>query len=105
MGSDMMLPRKAYHKPFTVKFPDKCKWQNRFNADDSGGLVWYTDRSKTNKGTVAGVCRWGLRRGHRFNLRFHITVFQSEMYAIKACIMENVEEDYTGSNIYILSNS
>jgi hypothetical protein len=26
MGSDMMLVRYAYHKPFTVKFPDKCEW-------------------------------------------------------------------------------
>jgi hypothetical protein len=34
MGSDMMLPRYAYHKPFTVKFPDKCEWQNGFNPDN-----------------------------------------------------------------------
>jgi hypothetical protein len=31
MGSDMMLLRYAYHKPFTVKFPDKCEGQNGFN--------------------------------------------------------------------------
>jgi hypothetical protein len=105
MGSDIMLPRKAYHKPFTVKFPDKCEWQNRFNPDDNGGLVWYTDRSKINKGTGAGVYRWGLRKGHRFNLRLHSTVFKAEMYAIKACIMENIEKGYAGSNIYIPSNS
>jgi hypothetical protein len=24
-GSDSMVPRYAYHKPFTVKFPDKCE--------------------------------------------------------------------------------
>jgi hypothetical protein len=41
----MMLPRKAYYKPFTVKFPDKCEWQNRFNPDDKQDLVWFTDRS------------------------------------------------------------
>jgi hypothetical protein len=58
-GSDSMLPRYAYHKPFTVKFPEKYKWQNRFNQDNRGGLVWYTDGSKTNKGTGGGVYRWG----------------------------------------------
>ena len=105
MGSDMMLPRKAYHKPFTVKFPDKCEWQNRFNPDDNGSLVWYIERSKTNIGAGAGVCRWGLRRGHRFNFRLHTIVFQAEMYAIKANIMENIGKGYTGSNIYIFSNS
>ena len=105
MGSDMMLPRKAYQKPFTVKFPDKCEWHNRFNPNDNGGLVWYTERSKTNKGTGAGVCRWGLRRERRFNLGLHTTVVQAEMYAIKACIMESIEKGYTGRNICILSNS
>jgi hypothetical protein len=26
MGTDMMIPRYVYHKPFMVKFPDKCHW-------------------------------------------------------------------------------
>jgi hypothetical protein len=55
MGSDRMLLRYAYHKPFTVKFPGRCEWQNKFNPDNKVGLVWYTDGSKTNKGTGAGV--------------------------------------------------
>jgi hypothetical protein len=49
--------------------------------------------------------RWGLRRGHSFSLGLHTTLFQAEMYIIKACIMENVEKGYTGRNIYILSDS
>jgi hypothetical protein len=102
MRSDRMLLRYAYHKPFTVKFPDKCEWQNRFNLDSKGGLVWYTDGSKTNEGTGAGVYRWGLSRGHSFNLGLHTTVFHAEIYAIKACIMENIEKGYTGRNISIL---
>jgi hypothetical protein len=76
MGSDMMLPRYAYHKPFIVKFPDEREWQNGFNPDNKGGLVWYTNRFKTNKGTGAGVYRWGLRRGHSISLGLHTTVFQ-----------------------------
>jgi hypothetical protein len=50
----------AFDKPFMVKFPEKYEWQNRFNPDNKGGLFWYTDESKTNKGTGAGVCRCGL---------------------------------------------
>jgi hypothetical protein len=30
-------------------------------------------------------------------------IFQVEIYAIKVCIMENIEKGYTGRNIYILS--
>jgi hypothetical protein len=85
MGSDRMLPKYAYHKPVTDKFPDKCEWQNGFNPDNKGGLVWYTDGFKTNKCTGAVVNGWGSRRGHSFSLGLHTTVFQAERYAIKAC--------------------
>jgi len=91
MWSDRMLLRYAYHKPFTVKFPEKCIWQNGFNRDNKQGLVWYTDGSKTSKGTGAQTYRWGSRWGHSFSRGLHTTVFQAEMYAIKACTMENTE--------------
>jgi hypothetical protein len=68
MGTDMMIPRYAYRKPFTVNFSDKCGWQNRFRPLIKGGLVWYTDESETNEGTAAGVYRWGSRRGRNFSL-------------------------------------
>jgi hypothetical protein len=42
--------------------------------------------------------RWGLRRGHSYNLGLHTMEFQAEIYAIKACIVENIEEGYTGRN-------
>ena len=84
MWSNKMVLRYAYHKPFMVKFPEKCKWQNGFKQDNKWGLVWYTDGSKTNKGTGAQRYRWGSRRGHRFSLGLHTTVCQAEMYAIKA---------------------
>jgi hypothetical protein len=56
MMTDRVTPRYAYHKPFTVKFPGRCEWQNGFKPDTKG-LVLYTDRSKTNKGTGAEVYR------------------------------------------------
>jgi hypothetical protein len=55
MGKDKMKQRYAFHKPFMVKFPAKCKWQNKFQPDIKRGLVWYMDGSKTNKGTGVGV--------------------------------------------------
>jgi hypothetical protein len=50
-------------------------------------IGWYIDRFKTG----AGVCMWGSRRGHSFNLGLHTTVFQAEIYAIKACVMGSIE--------------
>jgi ribonuclease HI len=63
------------------------------------------DGSKTNEGTGAEVYKWGSRKGHSFSLGLHTMVFQAEIYAIKACIIENIEKGYRGRNIYILSGS
>jgi hypothetical protein len=58
-GTGMKIMRNENHKPFMAKFPDNCKWYNRFKLDSKGGLVWYKDVSKTNKHTGAGTYRWG----------------------------------------------
>jgi hypothetical protein len=47
----------------------------------------------------------GFEKGHSFSPGHHTMVLKAEMYAIKACIMENIEKGYTGSNICILSDS
>jgi hypothetical protein len=94
-----------YNRVYVIVQLQLCEWQNGFNPDNKGDLVRYTGRSKTNKGTSVGVYRWDSRKGHSFSLGLHSTVFQAEIYAIKACIMENIEKGYTGRNIYILSDS
>jgi hypothetical protein len=40
-----------------------------------------------------------------FSLGQYTTVFQAEVYAIKACAAKNVDRDYKNRNIYILSDS
>jgi hypothetical protein len=52
-------------------------------------LVWYKDELKTNKGTGARVYGWGSISGHSFSFELHVT--QVEVYASKACVMENTE--------------
>jgi hypothetical protein len=54
MGSDRMLLSYAYHKPCMLKFPEKCGYQNGFNPDNKGNVVWYAARSRTKKDTGAG---------------------------------------------------
>ena len=105
MGSDKMILRHVYEKPFTVRFPDRSEWENGFWSNRKGGLIWYTDGSKINKGTGAGVYCYGMRQKLSFSLGQYTTVFQAEVYAIKACIMENLDRNYRNRNIYILSDS
>jgi len=51
------------------------------------------------------VYRWCWRGGQNFIHGIHSTKFQAEICTVKACTMENIENGYTGKNIYILSNS
>jgi hypothetical protein len=53
MVSDIMIPRHVYDKPFRIRFPDRNEWKEGFQPDRKGRLIWYTDDSKTNKGTGA----------------------------------------------------
>jgi hypothetical protein len=48
METDRMTLRYVFHKPFKVHLSNKHEWQNGFNPDNKGGLIWYTDGSKTN---------------------------------------------------------
>jgi len=57
------------------------------------------------KVTGTGVYRWCWRRGQNFILGIHSTKFETEICTVKACIMEKIENGYTGKNIYILSDS
>jgi hypothetical protein len=69
-------------------------------------VVWCTDRSKISKGAGAGVFRWDWRRRQRgFPLGLDTAVFHPEMYAIKVCVMGNMEKGYTGRSICILTGS
>jgi hypothetical protein len=49
------------------------------NPDNKEELVKYTNRRKMNKGTGAGVYRWGSKRGHSFSLGLHTTILQVEI--------------------------
>jgi hypothetical protein len=55
IGTNKTILRSANHKPLMVKFPNEHEWQNEFNLHNKEGLVSYTDRSNTNKGTGARV--------------------------------------------------
>jgi hypothetical protein len=105
MPTDEIIPRYVYHNPLKVQLPDNRKWQNGFSPANKKGLVWHTGGSNTNEGTGARVYRLSSKKANSFSLVLHTMVFQTEIYAIKACKIENTENSYRGRTIYILSNS
>jgi len=49
---------------------------------------------------------FGSKSRQSFSRGIHTTVFQAKIYAIiKVCIMEDIEMDYKGRNMYLLSNN
>jgi hypothetical protein len=87
MGSDKMILRHVYDKPFTIRFPDKSEWKKWFQPDKKGGLIWYTDGSKTEKGIGAGVYCHGTSRKLSVSLGKYTTVFQREVYTINPSML------------------
>jgi hypothetical protein len=75
------------------------------NPTERMGLIWYTDGSKTDKGTGAGVYRYGTGLKLSFSLGQYTRVFQAEVYAIKSCADKNIDRNYKNRNIYILTDS
>jgi hypothetical protein len=63
--------------------------------------------SPGNEGTGAEVYGHGVRQRFAFSPGQYITVFQAEVYAIKACAFENIKRScyWKKSIIYILSDS
>jgi ribonuclease HI len=90
-----------------IGFPDRSEWKQGFQPDKKGGLIWYTDGSKTNNDTGGGVYCHGTRQKLSFSFGQYTTVFQAEVYAITVCAVENLDRSYKNINIYsyILSDS
>ena len=108
MSSDHMTPRYSFEKTYGITLPTREDWQHQelwLDANKPGGLVWFTDGSKTSVGTGAGIFGWSPRSELSFALGEHATVFQAEVYAITACISENIKKAYENKHIYIYTDS
>jgi hypothetical protein len=79
MGSHKIILRHVYDKPFMIRFPDRSEWKQGFQPERKRGLIWYTDGSKTKKGTGAGVYCHGTRWKLTFSLGQYTIVFHEEV--------------------------
>jgi hypothetical protein len=83
MGTERMLSRRVYDRPFRIIFPDRSQWTDGFQPDRKGGLIWYTDGSKANKCTGAGVYGYDTRQMLSFSLGQYTTVFQTKCMPLR----------------------
>ncbi|XP_063379410.1 uncharacterized protein LOC134666190 [Cydia fagiglandana] len=105
MGCDKMQPKFVFHKNFNVKIPTRAEWTEGLEApiSDENDIIWYTDGSKTESGTGAGI--YANDFSSSISMGNYATVFQAETFAIIACVHENIVRRTQGKNIYILSDS
>jgi hypothetical protein len=68
VGTDKMILRYEYQKPFKVHLPNKHEWQNRVNSLIRKTWSGIQMGPKTNEENGAGVYKWASNKGHRFNL-------------------------------------
>ncbi|XP_052562529.1 uncharacterized protein LOC128092544 [Culex pipiens pallens] len=98
------MPTKAnYNIPFTVDAKSRYEWDNGGPNLRPGSIEFYTDGSKMNNNTGAGVYGPGIKKfipmGH------YPTVFQAEVYAIVECACICLKRNYRFTNICIFSDS
>ena len=102
MQSDHTVPVYHYSKTYKVII-DVDYWRNKDPKFPEDALVWFTDGSRTDSGTGAGI--YGLRpnRSFSFPLGKFASVFQTEIYAIIQCAYENITRAYKNKQVPIFS--
>jgi ribonuclease HI len=89
MGVDAMRPAFNFEPKYRVTMLTRKDWTKGTGTPPVvKGLVWFTDGSKMKEGTRAGVHGQSVGRRFSFSRGRYATVFQSEIYAILACVHE-----------------
>ena len=101
--SDLIVKTIDCRRNFYIIIPKKETISNVISSLPRHASIWYTDGSKTDKGTGAGVVGPGFQLS--LSLGKAPTVFQAEILAIEICALQCINKRYKGVEIYIISDS
>ena len=82
---------------------DQEYWKNKDPVFPDDALIWFTDGSRADSGTGAGIYGKKPERSFSFLLGKYAMVFQTEIYAILQCAGENIRA-YKHKRILIFSD-
>ena len=85
MVSDLTPPIQLLTRTYNVLFPNRDEWDKPRNGLLLSEMCWYTDGSKNDKGSGAGIYCSSPKTEIYHSLGKHTTVFQAELYAIENC--------------------
>ncbi|KAJ8911658.1 hypothetical protein NQ315_006004 [Exocentrus adspersus] len=104
MGTDYMTPKYMFNRDFEISIGDRGDLTED-HYSTVPGITWYTDWSKTEQGTGAGIYS-GMRKIElSLPLGRYTSVFQAEVYALLQCARENNLRAYRNKRINILTDS
>lgn len=98
---------KEYHfeRNFLTRIDNKSDWESGKITESlkENTIKWYTDGSKTDKGSGAGV--FGPRTKYFESLGKYTSVFQAEIHAIDRCAQMILNRNYLKQDIAIFTDS
>ena len=102
---DNMTTRFHFDKKFETRWSNKANWESvaATYGLNQQLITWYTDGSLTAEGAGAGVI--GPRKMYFEPMGRYTSIFQAEIYAIDKCASFNLQRNYRGQNIAILTDS
>ena len=103
--SDKMSMKFNFEPKFKVKFPKREEWLNNEITFTESSVVYFTDGSKFNNNTGAGV--YGEKGSFKISssLGDFPTVYQMELYAIILCLERVKTKNIENKKIFIISDS
>jgi hypothetical protein len=104
MRSDYIIPVYHHTKNFVIKI-DQEYWKNKDPVFPEDVLIWFTDGSRADSGTGAGIYGRRPERSFSFSLGKYATIFQTEIYAILQCAYKNIRRAYRYKQMLIFSDS
>ena len=104
MNSDKCIPTYLFDKNFEVSIPHRTEWENsiEFNEED---IVTYTDGSKMEQGTGAGIHSMKPLTNVTKPLGKYTTITQAEIYAIIEICTLLSEKNTRNQKIHICTDS
>lgn len=101
---DSTIRKFNFEKNFSTGLRNKKEWNGESTYPlERHTIRWYTDGSKTNEGTGAGV--FGPRTKYTESMGNSPSIFQAEVNAIERCVQFNLSRKYKKRDIAILSDS
>ena len=98
-----MIRVTEFNRLYKTSTPNGDAIKRKISSLPSHAMTWYTDGSKTLRGTGAGIV--GPRFNYRGALSSQNTVFQAQAWAIEICAIECLRRKYKNTEIYIISSS